>query len=172
MRQIIRRRTAASVAIAILLLMLVACDEKGQPLPVMREAEAVQMVRMHAERIAETARSTLNNWNVVSAPCEGRNGEVAEDGRWNLSGHAQIPVPESAQITTLQLIRERWQEQGYEITRFRSFGPEGRHGSLSAREPRNGVSITLSTTTPPQALAVTLLTPCYARAPGEDPANT
>jgi hypothetical protein len=49
-------------------------------------------VKSYADATATAVGGQLDNWETVPAPCEGRNGQVATDGRWNLSGHANIPA--------------------------------------------------------------------------------
>jgi hypothetical protein len=144
---------------------------EDRPLQTMREADVVQLVKAYADSTAATLGGRLENWSTVSMPCQGAGGDLTTDGRWTLSGHAQIRVPEDRHAVTLRRLRDLWTGQGYRITEFRTFPPDNRQGRLIGSNPADGVSISLQSTTPPQAFAVLILTPCYKPAAGEHPAT-
>lgn len=161
-------------AVATVLLVASGCsggpgDKEDRPLQTMHKADAVRMVKTYAETIASTLSSRVENWSTVSVPCEMRGGDLATDGRWRLSGHAQIRVPEDQHAGTLHRLRDLWTAQDYEITEFRLFPPDKKQGRIIASNPADGVSVSLQSTEPPQAFAVLILTPCYQPASGEHP---
>jgi hypothetical protein len=172
-----RQRRYLLATTAALVLALTACtghpnpgaSSTEDPLPVKHQTDAAQLLKSHADALAATIGAQLTGWETIAAPCEGANGEQATDGRWNLSGHANIPVPPDQQIATLNRIHDQWKRQGYQITEFRTFPPDNKGGTVTARNPSDGVSITLESTGPGTEFAVLMLTPCYRPAPGESP---
>jgi hypothetical protein len=171
------RRWLAALPVLVAVIATTACTSSSPPKenkPVQTEtkAAAVSRAESYAQNAAISAGSTVQNWQTASAPCEGRGGEVATDGRWNLTASANVPLAKDQHATVLQRLRDQWQQQGYEIKDFRTIPPDNQQAVLSARNPTDGISITISSTAPPStALAVIVGTPCYKPAPGEDPTN-
>ncbi|GAA2528210.1 hypothetical protein [Winogradskya humida] len=156
--------------------MLVAsCSNSDQPaekeatLQAKPKAEVSAAVRDQAQAIADAAGGQLTDFTDRSAPCEGPNGETTDDGRWNLSGFAAIPLVADKHAAALQAIHDAWQSQGWDITENRTFKDGG--GSVAGRNPQNGLNATITSSDPPKQLAVIIGSACYRPAQGEDPAN-
>ena len=105
--------------------------------------EVAELLRMHADRVAASVGVPLLGWAVLAAPCEGH------DNRWNLSGHAQLPLDEAEHPAALARLRDAWSRLGHEV-----------NGS-SALSPDDQIVISVQSTRPPTALALLLLSPCY-----------
>jgi hypothetical protein len=144
---------------------------KETPLPTKPEAEITQLVKSYADTAATTVGGPLQKWETVAAPCVGRTGETATDGRWSLTGHANIPLARDQHVAVLTHLRDQWKQQGYEITEFRTFPPDNKTGALIARNPQDHISISLESDGPGTSFAVLIATPCYKPAPGEHPAG-
>jgi hypothetical protein len=170
------RRWLVTAPVLAALIAVTACTsnspkKEDKPVQAKPEAEVVSLAQSYAQNAATSVGSTVQNWQTASAPCAGGGGEVATDGRWSLTAGANIPLPKDQHATTLQKLRDQWQQQGYEIKDFRTIPPDNQEAVLSARNPADGISITLSSAGTGTALAVVLGSPCYKPAPGEDPAN-
>ncbi|MBO4140189.1 hypothetical protein J5U46_08545 [Micromonospora tulbaghiae] len=144
--------------------------DKEEPLQTKPVAEVLQLVQTGAQAVADAAGSPLNGWSTNTVPCEGRGGEIADDGRWYLGASANLRVAPAEQIATLARVREALRQQGYEITEDRTFA-DGTRGSFSARDPNTAITVTLTTTKNLDHMAVGLLSDCYMPVDGEDPAN-
>ncbi|MEU6076958.1 hypothetical protein [Micromonospora sp. NPDC047074] len=176
----LRRRAARryAVALAAVFLPASACTGgepgpspgKDDPLQTKATAEVNTLAEARAQAVASTAGVPLENWRTNTSPCQGRRGEIADDGRWTLSGFAGLPVAPDEQITTLRRIREMWRQHGYEITEDRVFA-DGTRGAVSMRDPGTGITISLTTNASRDRVAVILASDCYLPAAGEDPAN-
>lgn len=136
--------------------------------PVMPERDAQELLRTHAQRVAEIAGSRLERWTTVAAPCEEPDGRFVGNGFWQLSGHARIPVPPGEHLAVLHRLRERWAALGHAVGDVRAY-LDGVAGGVSGTDPSDRVSISLESGDPPQWLALLALTPCYRPAPGENP---
>ena len=150
-------------AAAMLILALTACSttsDKDDRLRTMAEAEAKSLIQSYADAAATSLHGELRNSLVGPAPCEGRQGELATDGRYYVAGHAQIPLAEGTHVETLRAVRDAWAARGYEITDHRTF-PDGATGVVAATNPADGVQISLESGVPPTAVALLVLSPCY-----------
>lgn len=161
------RRPGAVVAAAILLF-AGACSndqagEDGTPWETRSTAEVEATARTHADAVASAAGGTLEAWRTSTTACQGRNGETADDGRWDLSGSAHILLPAEKHVAALRTIHDRWQSQKWEISDYRTLS-DGVRGTLSARDPQTGFTVTLASSRPPVQIAVTIGSPCYGPA--------
>jgi hypothetical protein len=141
------------------------------PLQTKRQADVVAVLKTYGDTIAATVGAPLENWDTVAAPCGNADGSTATDGRFDMTGNANISVPAAQHITQLTKLRDQWKQQGYELTEFRTFPPENQQGRSSARNPTDGVTISVQSTQPATAFAVLIATPCYIPAPGEHPGS-
>jgi hypothetical protein len=168
------RRRGVLLATAVLLLGA-ACSindpgGKEAPLETKSKADVEAVARGQADTIAVLAGGPLEEWHTNTTACEGRNGEIADDGRWDLAGFAHVKLSTEKHVAALKAIHDKWQAQGWEISDYRTL-PDGVRGVLSGRDPQTGLSISLSSSKPPIQIAVTVITPCYQPVQGEDPAN-
>jgi len=143
---------------------------KDNPLQTKTTAEVAALAHARAQAVATTAGTPLDNWRTNTSPCQGQRGEIADDGRWTLSGFAGLPVAPADQITTLHRIRDMWRQQGFEITEDRTFA-DGTRGAISMRHPETGITISLTTIASRDRVALILASDCYLPMAGEDPAN-
>ncbi len=147
-----------------------ASPRKDDPLQTKAVAEVKALTESRAQAVATTAGVPLDNWRTNTSPCVGQGGEIADDGRWKLSGFARMPVAPADQITTLHRIRDMWRQQGYKVTRDRTFD-DGTGGNVSMRDPETAVTMSLATNTNRDGIALVVASGCYMPIAGEDPAN-
>jgi hypothetical protein len=78
-----------------------------------------------------------------------------------MSGHARIPLPEGDHLAALNRLHSQWSVLGYRVS-----GPQvyldGVTGEVSALNPTDQVSVSVQSIRPATALALLLLTPCFA----------
>lgn len=129
----------------------------------MTPEQASQLVRAYATGIATTvgadARDTEKGVNVLA--CENDRGEFADDGRFYIHGVWQIPLPAGEQAATLARLHDGWAAQGLQITKFEMYGRD--EGVVMAENPLDGAQLTVTSTEPPTAVAVVILSACYRR---------
>jgi hypothetical protein len=151
---------AALIATAVLLTGCSGPDDKEPPVRVMTEQQATEHVRAYAAVIATLAGTdpAATETRISPTPCEGKNGELAEDGRYYMQGNWQMPLAPQQQAATLTGLRDTFTAKGYEIKRFQLF--KENEGVVIAENPADGVQITAESTIPPTALAVVVITDC------------
>ncbi|MFI7598402.1 hypothetical protein [Actinoplanes sp. NPDC049681] len=170
-----RGRRYGVLLATIALLLASACSSgndqhggKEAPLETKRKADVEAAARSQADAIAALAGGPLEAWRTSTTACEGRNGEIAEDGRWDLAGFAHVKLPGDKHAAALRAVHDKWQAEGWEISAYQT---QADGGVLSGRDPHTGLSFTLASSKPPIQIAVTVASPCYQPAEGEDPAN-
>ncbi len=129
------------------------------------ESEVFQRVRDHAQAVAKLvgADAADHETGVATSPCLGPDGQPAPGGRFYAQGNYQLPVA-GDHAAVLARLRDTWQEQGWSIKEFRMFN-EG-EGTVSAENPADGIQVAAESSRPPTALALLVITPCYAPAAG------
>ncbi|WP_158009754.1 hypothetical protein [Carbonactinospora thermoautotrophica] len=134
---------------------------KDEPMRVMAEDEATRIAEQHAQAVIKVIAPAQkpDPGGSGSAPCEGRGGEIAKDGRYYVQHIYQVPVSPDRQIATLERLRDHWRQAGYEIQRFRVF-PDGKGGEVAARNAQDGYQISVETTDPPTAVSLAVYSPC------------
>ncbi|GAB1693459.1 hypothetical protein KRM28CT15_52620 [Krasilnikovia sp. M28-CT-15] len=146
-------------------------DNGGETLEVKTQADVEKVVTALAESVAAEVGSPLQKMNFHPVLCDNAIGAPNTDGVWSLSGIASVAVKPTDQVPMITRLRDKWTELGYEITEFRMFPPDNQRGTVSARIPSNDLSISLQSTAPGTGFAITIGTPCYKPAPGENPGN-
>lgn len=110
-----------------------------------QRAEVADLLRTHAERVSASVGAPLVGWTVLPAPCE-EHGD-----RWNLSGHAQLPLAAPEHASALARLHDAWTRLGYAVSA----------GGMSALSLEDRVAVSVQSTRPATALALLLLSPCY-----------
>jgi hypothetical protein len=178
-------RTSAAAAALAATLSLTACTgshaapsghptsspSQDRPLQTKHQAEVTAALKNYGDQLATAVGAPLQNWDSVPAPCQNADGVTATDGRFDMTGNANILVPADQHIAVLTRIRELWKQQGYKITEFRTFPPDNKAGTVSAINPDDDITLSLESDAPRTSFAVLIATPCYRAAPGEHPAG-
>lgn len=169
------RRTAALTAVLVLATSCTGKEPgsppgKDDPMQTMAVAEVKALAESRAQAVATTVGIPLDDWRTNTSPCVGKGGEIADDGRWKLTGFAGLAeVAPAEQVTTLHRIRDMWQQGGYEITEDRTFDDGG--GAVSMRDPETAITMSLFSTKNRDGIGLILASACYMPVAGEDPAN-
>ena len=158
------------IAILLAVLLVAGCGEEESTVEAKPRAEVETTVHAQADAVATAAGAKLEGYQANSAPCDTPDGNIADDGRWNLTGFAAIPLAADRHVATLKAIKERWQADGWQISDDRTL-PDGVRGSLSGVAPGSGLSVSVTSSDPPKQLALIVASPCYRPVDGEDPAN-
>lgn len=164
-----RRRLAAG-AVA-LLVGAVGCggdveSEVTQVVPV--ENMRAQVRDRAGEVVAGLGLRLPEATRIGPAPCTGALRDLAEDGRYTVTGNWQVPLPADRQRDTFQQLRERLQRDGYQVVQYREL-PDGVRATLVARDPASGFEISLGSTEPPEAVALAVTSPCVVTPDGRYP---
>jgi hypothetical protein len=127
----------------------------------MTREQASELVRDYAAAIGREvgvdARATEIGVNSVA--CENDLGEFADDGRFYIHGVWQMPLPTEEQAATLVRLHDGWAAKGYRVTKFEMFSDD--HGVVMAENPGDDVQLAVTSTVPPTAVAVVVLSACY-----------
>lgn len=125
------------------------------------QMDAEAQVREYAQAVAAVlgVRADEFETGVKPAPCQGKNGELAGDGRYYMQGNYQLPLATDRHTAVLAELRDLWARQGYRIKEFRMFNAT--EGTVAAEDPQDQVQISVESTRPATALALLILTPCY-----------
>ena len=169
----IGRRTAHwTVATLVALAMTAGCTsepaDKDGPLPTRPLAEVTQQTKSDAQIVADAAGAKIALWSHTPAPCDGPNGETADDDRWALTASFSLDVAPTDQLAAIGRIKSALEKQCWAISEETNFDG-GTRGILSARVPATGQNLNLFTTKNLDSIAVTIASACYMPAPGENP---
>jgi hypothetical protein len=117
-------------------------------------------VQEAADQVATTIGANLTNPAVSPATCELPAGGEEDDAVFYVQGAYQIPVAPQQQVPTLAKLRDQYKQQGYTIKDDRT-GAENNTGTLTVVAPDDSFTISVQSTSPPQAVALIIHTPCY-----------
>jgi hypothetical protein len=131
----------------------------------MSVVDATALVERYRQRVVALLGCEAEAAVVGCAPCQGRGGELAADGRFYVQGNYRVPVAVGTHIATLGRLRGTWIGEGYELTDFRTFAGRD-EATVDVRNPDDGVQISLISSRPPTAVQVIIVTPCL-RSPGD-----
>ncbi len=144
--------------------LIASCSTEKEPMPPKTHAEATQQVREYAQTVAAAiglGGVAEYETGVSASPCRGPNDETAGDGRFYVQGNYQLPLTVDHE-RVLASLHDSWRAQGWAIKAFRMFTED--EGTVSAENPSDNIQISVESTRPPTALALLILTPCYALA--------
>ncbi|MGW4806360.1 hypothetical protein [Kitasatospora sp. NPDC004272] len=105
-------------------LLLGACmdsPDPNEPLPAMAKGDAQAWAQKVTEYMAQSAGVTLTADTVKPffSNCEGKNGEVADDGRYTLAYHVSSTVPLAEHPGAVRKIKAALEKDGFTITSYR-----------------------------------------------------
>jgi len=123
-------------------------------------AALAQQVRREVDPAARFVEVGLG-----AAPCEGRRGELSEEV-YSVLGTYQVFLPAQRHRPILEGLRREWEARGWEIKQARNLDGDVR-GELVAHDPASDVEYSLESTVPPDALGLSVFSPCYRRESGE-----
>ena len=152
-------RVVARVTALVAVLALAGCSfGKGDDVDTRTVAEVKQSVQEWADQVVTLIGDTsINTPSANDASCTGRAGE-SDRSIFYVQGGYSLPIAEEDQLATLARLREHWKAQGWTITDDRTFNDSS--GTLTVKTP-DGYSLDLSSTIPPIAFSLIIVSPCY-----------
>ncbi len=128
--------------------------------PTIGEQQAAAQVRDYAATIGAVvgADAAATETRVGPAPCETSGGEVTGNPFY-VQGNWQMPLPAAEHAAVLARLRDDWTAQGFEIKRFHMFSDV--EGVVIGQNPADGFELMVESASPPVAVAVIVMTPCY-----------
>ncbi|MEU5386093.1 hypothetical protein ACWEPB_37180 [Kitasatospora cineracea] len=95
--------------------------DPNEPLPVMAKSDAQAWARQMTEYMARSADVALDTGSVTPffSNCEGRNGEVAADGRYTLAYHVTSVLSRDQQLDAIRKIKAGLEKDGFTVTSYR-----------------------------------------------------
>ncbi|MFJ1796578.1 alpha/beta hydrolase [Kitasatospora griseola] len=159
-----RRALAAATALSVSLLLggCVTSPDPNEPLPVMAKSDAEAWARHMTEYMAQTADITLtpDSAKPYFSNCEGKNGEVADDGRYTLAYHAASTVPVAQHPDAVRKIKAALEKEGFAITGYRETVNDQPDALLYAKHNEGRYFIDVSTGGGTDRLTFTVNTRC------------
>ncbi|WP_244176733.1 hypothetical protein [Streptomyces albus] len=122
-------------------LLLGACmseDSINDPLPRMSKEKAEKWAKHWTESMARTAKAEIvpKSHTANFSKCIGKNNEIADDGRFNLSYHIRAKLSKERHADAIRAVRDKLEEEGFEIVGYRS-DPKVRPANLvDAKHPK------------------------------------
>ncbi|MFJ4678220.1 hypothetical protein [Kitasatospora sp. NPDC088783] len=141
--------------------------DPNEPLPVMAKSEAEAWAQHLTRYLAQTADVALTPDSVKPyfSTCEGRNGEVAADGRYTLAYHATGAVPRTQHPDAVRKIRSALEKDGFTVTGYRETVQDRPDVLLYARHTEGRYFIDVSTGGGTDRLTFTVNTRCLMPPP-------
>ncbi|MGW9177124.1 hypothetical protein ACWGR2_37420, partial [Streptomyces decoyicus] len=97
--------------------------DPNAPLPVLSKKSAEQRARQLTETMAQAAggkATPRGTRHAVFSGCVGRNGETADDGRFDLQYGAAMAMPAGEQARAARKIRSALTKDGYRVAGYRN----------------------------------------------------
>jgi hypothetical protein len=117
------RTLQAGLALLLGLLLTTGCtnpraDEgKDDPLPTATEEQVTARVQQYTDQTTTAVGGgPLQNPDMITGACEGRNGELSGEDKFTVLGGGQIPLPVTQHRATLTRIHDQWKAAGWKIT--------------------------------------------------------
>lgn len=135
-------------------------DKDGTNVQAATEADVTQQVNELADQIVGViGDTTLSNPTSNAAPCENDTGDDSGEVNYVL-GTYQIFLANDRHQAAFTQVRDHWRAQNWTITEDR-FNEQTREGSVSAKEPADGSTFTLSSSASPKMLTLLITSACY-----------
>ncbi|RZU51325.1 hypothetical protein EV385_3140 [Krasilnikovia cinnamomea] len=158
----VRQKLAAATAACLFLLgATVGCDKGSDDVQTRNADDVAREVQQYADQVVTIIGDTkLTNGVVDTSPCEGKRGETDGDIRTTY-GIYQLPVSDHA--AAIGRLRQAWNAAGWRITDDRTVGQRG-EGVLAAEAPNGGLNASITSTTPPTHVKLSIYSACYQTA--------
>ena len=128
--------------------------------------EAARQVRSRAGAVAELLAAPLTEPYLNPTACEDPQGRRSEKGVYYLHSSYTLPVGADRVADALRLAHRHFTGEGYQVSDINWFSDGG--GRVRADSP-DGYRYSLTTTTPPVAIALGVHSPCFQPPDGEVP---
>lgn len=135
---------------------------KNEPLPVKSQPRAEYEVRALIDLLAEEIGSEVDAKTVDKRfrDCIGKNNETADDGRFDLSYTAQVPLPRAQYNAGLRKLKKKLEDEGYKVSSYRE--GDWRHILLYSKGGDANFFVSVGATKPPyDQMVLGVTTPCF-----------
>ncbi|MDI3407943.1 hypothetical protein [Streptomyces cavernicola] len=159
-----RRRTPPTLAL-LTSLALAGCTAgsgKNDPLPVKSKSKAEYEVRALIDLLADEIGSEADPETVDKnfRECRGKQGEEANDGRFDLGYSVAVPHPRAEYNPGLKKLRKRLEAEGYKVTDYRE--GDWRNILLYAKGGDANYFVRVGASKPPyDEMTLSVKTPCF-----------
>ncbi|RPE29150.1 hypothetical protein [Kitasatospora cineracea] len=128
----------------------------------MAKADTQVWAQKMTEYMAQAAGVTLNkdSVNPFFSNCEGKNGEVVEDGRYTLAYHVASTVPLAEHPGAVRKLKPVLEQDGFTVTSYRETVNGRPEALLYAKHNEGRYFINVSTGGGPDRLTFTINTRC------------
>jgi hypothetical protein len=135
---------------------------KNAPLPRMSRRDAQTWAAHFTQSMARSAGAEIDTKSIDPRfhDCVGKHDEVVHDGRFDLTYWADAPLAQHRQGTGVAKIRDDLKARGYTIVSFRNDPSMDPAVALQAYSPDQHFSVDISGYTSPDALTISVSTPC------------
>lgn len=136
-------------------------DKTSMPTATQEQATA-QITRYATQTQQAVGAGPLLNPTVTAGPCQNPTGDFSDpDQLFTVLGVYQVTLPAQQHRAVLRRISQQWNQNGWTTT-YRDLAGTQR-AEVTARNPHDNYEITLTSTAPPQAIRVSVFSPCYQR---------
>ncbi|WP_329029148.1 hypothetical protein [Streptomyces sp. NBC_01423] len=116
-------------------------ESANDPLPRMSKEKAEKWTKHWADSLVGTARARLvpetARPSADFTDCVGRNGETADDGRFDLSYSVRGTLPRAGHAAAVTAVKEALKKKGFEIQGFAVNRDEEPANAVDARHPED-----------------------------------
>ncbi|QKW23965.1 hypothetical protein HUT16_37150 [Kitasatospora sp. NA04385] len=136
--------------------------DPNEPLPVMAKADAQAWAQQMTEYMAQSAGITLDTDSVTPffSNCEGKNGEVAADGRYTLAYDVTSTLSRPQQVDAIRKIKAGLEKDGFTVTSYRETWQEQPNVLLYAKHDEGRYFIDVSSGVATDRLTFSVATRC------------
>ncbi|MGW5116881.1 hypothetical protein ACWEQ8_15850 [Streptomyces noursei] len=136
---------------------------KNDPLPVKTKDQVERMVRNLVDSLAGDYGLKVDGKTVNKEfrDCFGREGEHADDGRFDLTYAVRATLPEAEHGKAIRAMRKRLEGQGYKISGYREDKSKDPWALMDAKGGEGGLFVSVESYTPPNQLVFSVNTPCF-----------
>jgi hypothetical protein len=137
-------------------------DGKNDPLPVKSRDKAEFDVRSLIDRLGDEIGTQPDSETVDKEfrDCVGKQGETADDGRFDMHYRAEMPLPRGEYDDALRKLKKKLKSGGYKITGYRE--GDWQEVLLYAKGGNDDFFVSVGGVKPPhEALTFAVTTPCF-----------
>ncbi|WP_411138047.1 hypothetical protein [Streptomyces sp. C10] len=136
---------------------------KNDPLPVKSQEQAEHLVRSLVDSLAEEYDLKVDGKTVHKEfrDCFGKEGESADDGRFDLTYAARAALPEPEHGKAIRAMRKRLEAQGYKISGYREDKTKDPWALMDAKGGKDNLFVSVESYMPPNQLVFSVNTPCF-----------
>ncbi|MFG2224801.1 hypothetical protein [Streptomyces sp. NPDC048644] len=136
---------------------------KNDPLPVKSQGQAEQLVRSLVDLLAGEYDLKADGKTVHKEfrDCFGKEGESADDGRFDLTYAVRAALPEAEHGKAIRAMRKRLEAEGYRISGYREDKSQDPWALMDAKGGKDNLSVSVESYLPPTQLVFSVTTPCF-----------